>query len=113
MDSAVNLEAPESIVGLPLTNVPSSNTSADAPLLGLLGTQFHEMSVEQATLLVAELRALRKNPQKLSSKLVEGTETKRPRKAATATKAAGKNMANQYLLAFAKKDSSASDATKE
>ena len=58
------------------------------------------MSVEEAQSLVTELRQLRKNPQKLSSKMVDGTETSRKRKAPTIAKAQGANLANAYLAKY-------------
>lgn len=96
MESQPNLETLQSQVGLPLTNLLSSPTSADAPLLELLGCQFHEMTPEKARLLVEELRSLRKNPQRLTSKMTEGTTTKRAvrKESMQAVKVA--NLLNEY-----------------
>lgn len=105
MESPINLEKLESIAGLPLTNDSSSPTSADAPLYLLLGKQFHEMTPEEAGQLVQELRHLRKNPQAMSAKLIEGTETKKPKRAPTVAKAQGANMANSYVAAMLAKKS--------
>jgi len=77
MESQTNLENLASIAGLPTINLDSSPTSADAPLLELLGLQFHQLTPEKAKQQVELLRSLRKNPQRLSSKMTEGTSEKR------------------------------------
>lgn len=96
MESQLNLETLASQVGLPLTNVNSSPTSADAPLLDLLGCQFHELTPEKARALVEQLRTLRKNPQKLSSKMTDGTATKRAVRKQSMAAAKVANLVNEY-----------------
>lgn len=97
MVSPINLEQPESLTGLPTINELLSPTSADAPLLALLGQQLDQMSEEELRKHVETLRTLRKTPQKMSAKMVEGSETKRPKKVSTIRKAEATNMANSYL----------------
>jgi hypothetical protein len=96
MESPTNLENLESIAGLPIINVTSSHTSADAPLLNLLGAQFHEMTPEKARAFVEHLRALRKNPQKLTSALQEGATEKKSQRTAAVRKAKVASLVAEY-----------------
>ena len=96
MESQTNLEQMASLVGLPLTNSDSSPTSADAPLLDLLGCQFHQMTPEQARMQVELLRSLRKNPQRMSSKMTEGTSEKRSVRKASVAAAKVANLLAEY-----------------